>query len=152
MGFSSPVICKIRHINTKKERTIHVSELKQQITENTSERLQRIPPRIRKGYYEKSQRIPPRIPKGYYEQIPRIPPRIRKGYYKPTPRILQGNYKGAMKHIKDIRRTLSTQREQPISCKVSIGTDRRKGKNTHQQSAEGRGKTAQSRELYRRSG
>jgi len=40
MGFASPVICKIRHINTKKERTIHVSELKQQQTENTSERLQ----------------------------------------------------------------------------------------------------------------
>jgi len=40
MGFASPVICKIRDINTKKERTIHVSELKQQQTENTSERLQ----------------------------------------------------------------------------------------------------------------
>jgi len=39
LGFASPVICKIRHINTKKERTIHVSELKQQQT-NTSERLQ----------------------------------------------------------------------------------------------------------------
>jgi len=40
MGLASPVICKIRHINTKKERTFHVSELKQQKTENTSERLQ----------------------------------------------------------------------------------------------------------------
>jgi len=39
MGCASPVICKIRHINTKKDRTIHVSELKQQQTENTSERL-----------------------------------------------------------------------------------------------------------------
>jgi len=41
MGFASPVVIrKIRHINTKKGRTIHVSELKQQQTENTSERLQ----------------------------------------------------------------------------------------------------------------
>jgi len=40
MGIASAVICKIRLINTKKERTIHVSELKQQQTENTSERLQ----------------------------------------------------------------------------------------------------------------
>jgi len=40
IGFASPVICKIRHINTKKERTIHVSELKQQQTENTRERPQ----------------------------------------------------------------------------------------------------------------
>jgi len=40
MGFASPVICKIPHTSTKKERTIHVSELKQQKTENTSERLQ----------------------------------------------------------------------------------------------------------------
>jgi len=38
MGFSP--ICRIRHTNTKKERTIHVSELKQQLTENTSERLE----------------------------------------------------------------------------------------------------------------
>jgi len=95
------------------------------------ERSPRIPPRMPKGYYEKSPRIPPRIPKGYFEQIPRIPPRIRKGYYKPTPRILLGNYKGAMKHIKDIRRTLRTQTEQARASKVSIGMDRRKGKNTH---------------------
>jgi len=40
MGFASPVICKMRNVNTKKERTIHVSKLKQEQTENTSERLQ----------------------------------------------------------------------------------------------------------------
>jgi len=116
------------------------------------ERSPRIPPRIPKGYYEKSPRIPPRIPKGHYEHTPSIPPRIQKEYYKPTPRILQGNYKGAMKYIKDIRRTLRTQREQTRASKVSIGTDWRKEKNTHQQSAEGWGKTAQSREQYCRSG
>ncbi|KAH8358392.1 hypothetical protein KR084_003667, partial [Drosophila pseudotakahashii] len=37
VDFVSPVICKIRHVNTKKERTIHVSELKQQQTQDTSE-------------------------------------------------------------------------------------------------------------------
>jgi len=40
MGFASRVICIIRHVNKKKERTIHESELKQQQTENTRERLQ----------------------------------------------------------------------------------------------------------------
>ncbi|KAH8367401.1 hypothetical protein KR084_007701, partial [Drosophila pseudotakahashii] len=39
VDFVSPVICKIRNVNTKKERTIHVSELKQQQTPNTSEQL-----------------------------------------------------------------------------------------------------------------
>jgi len=33
VDFLSPVICKIRHIQTKKERTIHVGELKQQQTQ-----------------------------------------------------------------------------------------------------------------------
>jgi len=134
MGFASPVICKIRHIKTKKERTIHVSELKHQQTENTSERLQQADTTLKvQGYIQgfpkdstgkKSPRIPPRIPKGYYEKRQRIPPRIPKGYYEkslrsqtglqaePTPKILQGNYKGSMKYIKNIRRTSRTQREQ----------------------------------------
>jgi len=108
----------------------------------------RIPPRIPKRYYEKSPRIPRRIPKRILRKeskdtskdCQRIPPRIRKGYYKPTPRILQGNSKGTMKYIKDIRRTLRTQREQARASKDSMGTDWRKEKNTHQQSAEGRGR------------
>jgi len=66
-----------------------------------------------------------------------------QGFERDTTNRLQGYY---------IRKTLRTQREQTIASKVSIGTDQRKGKNTHQQSAEGRGKTAQSRDLYRRSG
>ncbi|XP_070075715.1 uncharacterized protein [Drosophila takahashii] len=35
--FVSPVICTIRNVNTKKERTIHVGELKQEQTQDTNE-------------------------------------------------------------------------------------------------------------------
>jgi len=37
VDFASPVICKIRHTQSKKERTVHVGELKQQQNEQTAE-------------------------------------------------------------------------------------------------------------------
>jgi len=37
VDFVSPVICKIRHTQSKKERTVHVGELKQQQNEQTAE-------------------------------------------------------------------------------------------------------------------
>jgi len=37
VDFVSPVICKIRHTQSKKERTVLVGELKQQQNEQTSE-------------------------------------------------------------------------------------------------------------------
>jgi len=33
----SPVICKIRHTQSKKEKTVHVGELKKQLNEQTAE-------------------------------------------------------------------------------------------------------------------
>jgi len=38
VDFVSPVICKIRHAQSKKERTVHVGELKQQQNEQTAEK------------------------------------------------------------------------------------------------------------------
>jgi len=37
VDFVSPVICIIRHIHSKKERTVHVGELKQQQNEQTAD-------------------------------------------------------------------------------------------------------------------
>jgi len=37
VDFVSPVICKIRHTHSKKEKTVHVGELKQQVNEQTAE-------------------------------------------------------------------------------------------------------------------
>jgi len=37
VDFVSPVICKIRHAQSKKDRTVHVGELKQQQNEQTTE-------------------------------------------------------------------------------------------------------------------
>jgi len=37
VDFVSPVICKIRQTQSKKERTVHVGELKQQQNEQTAE-------------------------------------------------------------------------------------------------------------------
>jgi len=122
--------------------------------DSTGKKSPRIPPRAPKGYYEKRQRIPPRIPKGYYEKSPRIPPKNLKGYYKhtpripprtrtglqtePTPKILQGNYKGLMKYIKNIRRTSRTQRGKAERHKDRLGLIGGK-ENTHQQSTRGKG-------------
>jgi len=36
IDFVSPVICKVRHQHSKKERTVHVGELKQQKNEQTA--------------------------------------------------------------------------------------------------------------------
>jgi len=37
IDFVSPVICKVRHIHTKNERTVNVGELKQQQTQASNE-------------------------------------------------------------------------------------------------------------------
>jgi len=39
LDFVSPVICKIRHTHSKKERTVHVGELKQNPNEQTADTL-----------------------------------------------------------------------------------------------------------------
>jgi len=39
IDFASPVISKIRHTQSKKERTVHVGELKQQHIEQTAETI-----------------------------------------------------------------------------------------------------------------
>jgi len=36
VDFVSPVICKIRHTHSKKERTVYIGELKQQKNEQTA--------------------------------------------------------------------------------------------------------------------
>ncbi|XP_044312755.1 uncharacterized protein LOC123037197 [Drosophila rhopaloa] len=40
MDFVSPVICKIRHTHSKKERTVHVGELKQEQSETAKEQTE----------------------------------------------------------------------------------------------------------------
>jgi len=72
MSFASPVICEIRHINTKKKRTIHVSwnnnKRKAQASDNN----------------KRTQQSKNNI------ENPRISPRILKGYNGKSPRHLQG--------------------------------------------------------------
>jgi len=83
MDFASPVICKIRHVNIKKERTIHESELKQQQTQNTSETTLKL-----HGSSKDSLMIP-KILQGSFKDMPRTLQR----HAKDTPRTLHGNFK-----------------------------------------------------------
>jgi len=93
MGIASPLICKTRHINTKKERTIYIGELKQQQTENSSKQLQQADttdskqhlnsknsPRMLPKESKDNSKDSQRTLKGYYEKSPRITPRILKGH------------------------------------------------------------------------
>jgi len=101
MDFASPVMCKIGHVNTKKERTIHVSELKQQQTKHKRATItcRHNRPKTKLKLKEHSKdptkilqgcsKDPPRILQAHY----RITLRILQDSSKDIPRTLQGHYK-----------------------------------------------------------
>jgi len=91
MDFASPVIGNIRHVNTKKERITHISKLKQQQTQNTSEQVQgsKDPLRILLGHYRET----PWIAQGCSKD----PLRMIQGSSKDTTGKLQGLYKDTLR-------------------------------------------------------